>query len=354
MAAASIDGRPAALADAVREAVRLLVEARSPIIAGLGADIAAARAAIRLAEALRCPFDHLASDAVLAALSVMRDAGWMVVSPDEARRIADVALIVGPVEKRDWEAVMACRPDARSAPKIVVLGATALARHLGLVGYEPHVLVSRTEELPGLLAALRARVAGRSVAGAIARKLDPLAAILKAGKFGVACWSPASLDRLTAEMLAGLVKDLNAETRFSSVPLPVAQNGLGVAQASGWLTGYPMRTSFSRGHPEHDPWRFDAVRMVEDGEADAALWISAYGAVSPPWERRIELVAVTSNGALPFTPRVQFEVGVPGLDHDAVAMSAATGALAHIPAMAPSEKFSAAYVIESIAREASP
>ena len=50
----------------------------------------------------------------------------------------------------------------------------------------------------------------------------------------------------------------------------------GVVQTSGWMTGFPVRTSFGRGFPEHDTWRFDATRLIESGEADAALWISAY------------------------------------------------------------------------------
>src|SRR5690606_33253335 len=102
-------------------------------------------------------------------------------------------------------------------------------------------------------------------------KLDRLADMLKAAKFGLAIWSPEALDRLQTEMLCGLVKDLNAGTRFSGFPLPAAGNGAGVAQASGWLTGFPMRTAFGRGMPEHDPWRLDADRLVADEEADAAL-----------------------------------------------------------------------------------
>ena len=49
------------------------------------------------------------------------------------------------------------------------------------------------------------------------------------------------------------------------------------------MTGFPMRTAFGRGYPEHDPWRFDATRLVESGEADGALWISAYRATKPQW-----------------------------------------------------------------------
>ena len=93
-------------------------------------------------------------------------------------------------------------------------------------------------------------------------------------------------------MATGLILDLNKTTRFSSLPLGAADDAAGVVQASGWSTGFPVRTSFGRGFPEHDTWRFDADRLVESGEADAALWISAYGERRPHWKQQIPLVAL--------------------------------------------------------------
>ena len=63
------------------------------------------------------------------------------------------------------------------------------------------------EDLPVLLAALRARVAGRPVGKTrlAAKALDALAAALRGARFGVAVWSAAELDALTIEMLCGLV-----------------------------------------------------------------------------------------------------------------------------------------------------
>ena len=66
-------------------------------------------------------------------------------------------------------------------------------------------------------------------------------------------------------------------------PLAPGDNAVGVLQTCGWMTGFPMRTGFGRGYPEHDPWRFDGDRLVASGEADCVLWISAYRAAQPPW-----------------------------------------------------------------------
>ena len=53
---------------------------------------------------------------------------------------------------------------------------------------------------------------------------NQVAAELKRARFGVAIWSAAELDRLTIEMLCGLVNDLNEGTRFSGLPLASADN----------------------------------------------------------------------------------------------------------------------------------
>ena len=79
--------------------------------------------------------------------------------------------------------------------------------------------------------------------------------------------------------------DLNAPTRFSGLPLAPADNAMGVLQTCGWMTGFPMRTGFGRGFPEHDPWLFDGQRLVDSGEADCVLWISAYRAAAPAMAR---------------------------------------------------------------------
>jgi formylmethanofuran dehydrogenase subunit B len=172
----------------------------------------------------------------------------------------------------------------------------------------------KPEELPALLAALRAHIAGRP-AGRIARPVAALAPALQAARFGVAVWSAASLDALMIEMLFGLIDDLNARTRFTGLPLPAGDNAQGVLQACGWLTGFPMRAGFGRHDPEHDPWRFDATRLVDDGEADCALWISAYRTAAPAWKRTIPQIVLS---AAPADQHVAIQVGRPVLDHDAV------------------------------------
>jgi formylmethanofuran dehydrogenase subunit B len=359
MGYAWIDGRAVALHAATAEAARLLGASRVPVVAGLGADIAGARAALALAERLGAAVDHMNSDAVLCDIDVMRAAGMMITTPNEARLRADVLLMIGAGLVDAWPELPERLFTRPAMPRVddgvmrriiwICPGGGAIR----LPGRERVQAIGRnTEDLPVLLAALRARVAGHPVGKTrlSAKALDALAADLRSARFGVAVWSPAELDALTIEMLCGLVEDLNAKTRFSGLALAPGDNAFGVLQACGWMTGFPMRTGFGRGYPEHDPWRFDATRLVDSGEADCALWISAYRAAAPEWKRQVPLIALTGQGAnFCRTPRVHIDVGRPGTDHDAVEYLAATGTLVARLATTPSGTISVADAVAHIA-----
>jgi formylmethanofuran dehydrogenase subunit B len=357
VAHAWIAGSAATIEAAVVEAARLLGASRLPAIVGLGTDIAGVRAAIALAERLGGVIDHMHSDALLRDLDVMREAGMIATTVNEARLRADTLLVIGPGPFTRPELAR----DLLAAPAAPEIGDVKRrvfwlcpGRHAPATPADADVRLigRRTDELPALLAALRARMAGRPVhrAPVAAKTLDALAADLQAARFGVAVWSAAELDALVIEMLCGLVDDLNARTRFSGLAVPPPDNAAGVLQACGWMTGLPVRTGFGRGRPEHDPWRFDATRLVASHEADCVVWISAYGGAMPPWHADVPMIAMTAKDTrFRAPPRVHIEVGRPGRDHDAVEHLAKTGTLAAVAASAPRDTISVAQAIAHIA-----
>ena len=95
MAKAWIDGRPAGLEDALGQAAKLLAASRCALVTGLGTDIAGARAAIELADRIGAVVDHMNSDALLRDLAVVREAGLIVTTANEARLRADLLVLVG-------------------------------------------------------------------------------------------------------------------------------------------------------------------------------------------------------------------------------------------------------------------
>jgi formylmethanofuran dehydrogenase subunit B len=375
--AASIDGSPVSLAQAINAAASILAKSRSAVIAGLGTDIAGTRTSIALARSIGASIDHMDAEAVFANLDVMRRAGWIVTTPLQVRTRADTVLLVGDGLQQTWPE-MADQLGLHSPPTLA--GGTRRIFHLcpGPTGRAPsaqvieslnpsqaidsqnpsHVSNNQNPSSPGLtrgplhtpappikqpqclptLAALRALANGRntSLDAAATTPLRTLAAALTAANFGVAIWSAAALEPLAIEMLCGLIDDLNKTTRFAGLPLTPPNNAEGVTQATAWITGFPIRTGFTGPNPEHDPWRFDAQRLIASGEADAAIWISAHAPIPPPWGNAVPTIALVPTGThFDTPPSVVFQVGHPGEDHDAMLYNPALGGIAFTAATTP-------------------
>jgi formylmethanofuran dehydrogenase subunit B len=350
-----IAGQPATLDAAIEGAAKLLASSRCPLIAGLGTDIAGARAAITLADRIGAIIDHMHSDAALRDLDVMRSSGILMTTPTEAQARADTLLLIGPGFGEPWRELPA---RLFAAPQQRENGSPVERRIYCIcpasdwpIPASAVVVKGQRKEIPTLLAALRARLADRPVGKTrvSSNQLNQIAVALKAARFGVAVWSAAEMDALSIEMLCGLLNDLNAATRFSGLPLALADNVGGVTQACTWMTGLPMRTGFAGASPEHDPWLFDGRRVVADGEADCVLWISAYRSTALPWRSALPTIALTARDAnFDRPPRVHISVGRPGVDHAAVEHLSSTGTLAPVEAKKPSGAISVAEVIARI------
>ena len=323
------------------------MEAGLPVIAGLGADIAGVAAAYRLAEQVGAAIDHDSAEATLRKQAILSGSGVMFVSPGEARARADVLLIVGG-PATDWPELgsFLAFDGEKVARKIVRLseeGIDVAGGRLARFGSGEH-------ESQDLLAALRARVNGNPLADDRGLEgIDAFAALLKEAEFGVAVWSPAQLDPLAIEMLTGLVKDLNERSRWSSLAVPASVTATGAAIAAGWLTGLPLRSAFLRGRWEHDPWRFEARRLLESGEADAVLYICSYGDPPPDWLGEIPRILLVTESVTLQPDAIRFDIGTPGVDHDAVLFNRRAGTLTAAAATEPTNKRTAAQVLDRIA-----
>ena len=148
-----------------------LARSAQPLIAGLGADIEGARAAIALAERVGGVVEHMHSAALLRDLDCLRETGIMLTTPGEARVRADVVLLVGDGLTETWpglsERLLAppARPEgADVARRIVWLAPRRDATIPGFGGDIEVVAAGAGATLAANLAALRARVKGRPVA----------------------------------------------------------------------------------------------------------------------------------------------------------------------------------------------
>jgi len=351
MAVAWIGSRETLVERAVGHAAALLHSSRCPVFS-FDTDIHGARAAIALAEGVGASYDHANGAGLAHETALFTDRGGMFVAPGEVRRRADVVAIVGelPESHRGFVAELAGTvPDltASNAREFFLIG-DGRTRAPTLGGRKATRLSCGKAGLGGTLAALRALCAGRQVSASVSN-FARFRSALAGARFPVFLFSGHSADGLALEMLQGLIADLNRKSRASALHLPASESGWGSTLASTWMTGFPLRTSFARGFPEFDPWRFDAARQIAGGEADFHLWISADAKRSPENGNGAKLVALTKTSGPVAGAEVTFAIGKAGLDHDAVTYSSRTGSLAFVAADQASQLPSAATIIRSIA-----
>lgn len=105
-----------------------------------------------------------------------------------------------------------------------------------------------------------------------------LAERMKRAKFGAIFFGTGlSMSRgghVNSEALLGLVRDLNAYTRFVARPMRGAGNVFGADNVLAWQTGFPFGVNLSRGYPRFNPGEYTAEEILARGEADAALVVA--------------------------------------------------------------------------------
>ncbi len=273
---ARVDGQPADLATALAVAAARLAVARQPLMAGLGGDVAASRAAFRLAAVSGAICDVIGGDALVQGLRVQQDRGGFNLTLAEVRERADLVLFVG-----SWPGVCAprllerFRAGREQGPAMVALGAIPLAD-----GVE---CVLPDAALADSLTMLSALIGKRRLARPNP-ELQVLAERLLAARYAVFVWEPAQLGRhggLAIEMIQRIVVALNQSTRAAGFPLAGANGAATGNQVFTWLGGLPLRSRIGRRHIVHEPQRFGAERVVAKGEADVVVWANPFPGVAP-------------------------------------------------------------------------
>jgi formylmethanofuran dehydrogenase subunit B len=320
-----IAGRAASLDDAVAAAATLLRAARQPLVTGPGADLAGIRALLALAERMGAVIDRWRSAAQFANLAVFQRAGMLAATFAEIQNRTDLALVVGSDPARGYPRFF---ERLLRNPKPLYRNAAASVVYLGSAASAPSdpVVAERItvdgDRVADALRVLAAALEGRRVAAAPELPLATLAALARrfeGARYGTIIWDAAELPALAREEIAALILDilrtLTRKTRCVGLPLGGSDNAQGVAQATLWQTGWPGRLSFAGGTPVHDPWRYDAERLLRETETDVLLWVQAFGTEPPP-PTRVPTIALLPPDVTPPAPAaVEIRVGVPGLDH---------------------------------------
>jgi formylmethanofuran dehydrogenase subunit B len=329
-----VNGKEVSLAEAVNAAAALLREANQPVIGGCATDVSGMRALLALADKNGAVVDHINFNAARRNYLAMQDSGWMNTTLAELKNRCDVMLIVGTdlesfaprfFQRYLWNHAMFLSDS--SARQVIYLGKAPSGKaSTAPNGAKAKVLECADDDLPQVLAVLRALIKGRivsvtEVGGIGVTELQAIADVLKSAQYGVVTWSAAALGfnhaELTVQTVCEMVKDINTSgTRCSGFPLGGKEGDQTANQVCGWTTGYPARMRFSAGMPEYDPFLYDCNAMLSNGEADALVWVQAFNSNNTPPETDVPMIVLGRSGmTFAQPPAVFIPVATPGIDH---------------------------------------
>lgn len=319
---ARLHGQPVPREQALRVAAEWLHAARQPLLAGWGADVAAARALYPLACRVGAVSDVCGGEPLAQALRAQQDRGGYTTTLAELRSRADLIVCVGswPAERapRLFERVLAHR---EAPPAIVVLGDDITApRSITVDGRSSDIeWLPPGQDLPATAALLH--LALTRPQRCADERLRALAERLRSARYAVLVWEPGQLGAqaaLVIERLQGLIGRLNLSGRAAGFPLG-GSGGAATAQAvHTWLSGLPLRTQVGPRGLEHDALRLASERLLADRAVDLLLWVGTFPDQRPPDGDRPRILlgppalahALGHESATVFLP-----VGTPGVDH---------------------------------------
>lgn len=328
---ARILGDTCTLDEAIAYAADLLRQSRLPLFGGLGTDVNGARALTRMADRMGAILDHMNSDALVFNLAAVQDNGWMTTTLTEVRNRADTLVVCGAGIDSGLP-----RFYERCFSNVDTLFDTSTAnRRLYLIGDEPIPagidpsqvvrIPSSPQNLVNVVTTLRAILNGNADRLPPTDEI-PLADLLQLADrlcqsvYSVFTWVSGSLDfphaDLTIQTICNLSRDLNKKTRSAVLPLGGNNGDHTFAQVCTWQTGYATRVNLATGHPEYDPHRYGATRLLAEKHVDLLLWVSAYDADRrPPVGDIPTIVLGRASMQLDHDPEVFIPVATPGIDH---------------------------------------
>ena len=329
-----VNGQTVALQEAINKAAKILSDTQLPLISGLATDVNGMRAALELADTVGAITDNMNFTAAMRNFLVVHDTGWINTTLAEVKNRTDLLLVVGTdieplfprfFEKYIWNSdALFCKDTSKR--KVVYLGKTPSgSAAISPDGTAPTVLACEASDLPEVVAVLRGLVNENpilvsEVGGIEVSALRELADRLKKASYGVVTWAAAELNfsqaELTVQTVCEMVKDLNADTRCSGLPLGGKEGDQTAFQVSGWQTGYPSRVNFSDGYPAYDPYLNSTEQRLADGSADALVWVSSFNTDRTPPKTNIPTIVLGRSGMkFEKQPDVFIPVGTPGIDH---------------------------------------
>ncbi len=288
-----VNGKDATWEEAYDEAVRILTEAKAPLVYGLSSTTAEAnREAVELAEILRASLDNCSSYCHGPGVLARQHVGLPSCTLGEVKNRADLILVWGanPMEShmRHFSRYSMLpkgmyTPEGRKSRKLIVIDVRPTPSSKNADMFLQVTPGSDFEVAAALRAIARGlRLEGLSdddcIGGQPIARWKELVAMIKACRYGVVLFGIGLTQSrgkdLNVEEVIRFVAEMNRYTRFYAIPMRGHANVNGCNQVFVWQTGYPLAINFNRGYPRFNPGEFSVVDQLNRGDVDACIIVA--------------------------------------------------------------------------------
>jgi formylmethanofuran dehydrogenase subunit B len=327
-----LQGQPASLTDALREAATLLMGARRRCLVHLGPGLTseAQRSALEIADLVHATVDSATSAAAAAGLLAAQRRGRATATLGEIRNRGDVILFwaTDPAQRCPrFASRFALEPvgthvtQGRAGRYVI---AVSVGSDQSGIEADASLTLSAEEEIAAL-SVMRASVLGNplpQLSTSLARTVE-IASRLVAARYAILVHDADSPDAnpLRVEGLIGLAQALNGPTRAALSSLRAGGNRSGAEAALTSQTGFPFSVDYARGYPRYAPGERGLDRLVNG--AFGVVLVAGSPELDTPHQSALSRVATIVIGPrasqTSFRPRVAIDTGMAGVHEAGIA-----------------------------------
>ncbi|MGQ9513608.1 MAG: formylmethanofuran dehydrogenase subunit B [Thermoproteota archaeon] len=294
------------LEEAVKLSAKILSGARYPLLWGWSCTTCEAqKVGVELAEEVGGIIDNTTSTCHGPSMLAVHDVGESSCTLGEARHRADLVVYWGcnPVHSHPRhmkrysilsEGRFRKRRDERKTI-VVDVRRTATARMADeFIRIEPN---GDYEALTAIRMCLKGEsLEQEKIAGIPSSKFEEIADEMMSCQYGIMFFglglTMSKGKARNVEAALSLVRELNAKTKFTIMPMRGHFNVTGANQLLAWQTGYPFAVDLSHGYPRYNPGETSAIEIAKRKDCDAILVVASDPISSFPLEASRHLFSI--------------------------------------------------------------
>ena len=322
-----IKGKKTTMSLALDELAKLIKKSKSMLFTGMGTDIKGTQASLDILDKFGGIIDHFSGDSYSKSLKSIQEIGGVYLTLSELKNRCDTIIIIETIDQvvpRLFERYIFPKETINRIKKrkIVYIGSKIpqfLLENKNRFIFE--FISINSQNLLNLISNLRQNINNNNLDNIKDKNLIFLFKLLKKTNYGSIIWSAKELDKDLGDLIINeinlLIQDLNKFTRFAGMSLSGIHHLLTVNEVLLWQTGFPIRTSFLKGYPNHNVDQFSTTQLLKRKEVDLVVWIDSFHEERIILKKNIKSVLLgTPNHPQKKNADIFIPLGTPGLDHN--------------------------------------